>query len=511
MFGLHQSSLLKNVSESFSVTSFFSNMMVLAICLLIPVTSVHAETLSQPDTDSVSINEIVLIDSGVKDHQALLHGLVGKNTTKVVYMPPNGKPIQKLIELSEKYRNISTLHIVSHGEKGALNLGDSLLDLSYLNKNIDSFNTVSDMFAPDGDILLYGCDVAGNKQGELFVSRLAELTKTDVAASNDKTGASSLSGDWELEYISGVVNAQVFYSPVHSQHEYAYVLPTFDFESGVSGGGTQTVAQTVSGITLTAVISGGAGNWLHADAGGLAGTSGNVIGHTASASSTHTFTFSSAVNLTSMQIGDQGSSQTLVFTPSPSGTTYNKDLLTGGESFVPADWSSLTSFTITLQGGGVFLDTLMDDIAFAFANSAPTLTSFASVLDTTNEDTEVELTLAEFQAQGDEADTEDGTVSKFVIKAVSTGTLKIGVNSGAATAYAATTNDTIDGSNNAYWTPASNASGTLNAFTAVAEDSSNAESTPAVQATVTVNAVNDIPTLTSFASVLDTTNEDTEV
>lgn len=101
-------------------------------------------------------------------------------------------------------------------------------------------------------------------------------------------------------------------------------------------------------------------------------------------------------------------------------------------------------------------------------NDIPTLTSFATVVDTVNQNTEVEITFAELTAQGNEADA-DGTVDAFVVQAVSSGTLKIGTNAGSATAYAAGTNDTISSTLKAYWTPASNANGTLNAFTVKAK------------------------------------------
>ncbi|MCP3912131.1 MAG: hypothetical protein GY713_14375, partial [Actinomycetia bacterium] len=118
-------------------------------------------------------------------------------------------------------------------------------------------------------------------------------------------------------------------------------------------------------------------------------------------------------------------------------------------------------------------------------NDPPTLTSFTTVIDTTNEDTEVELTLAELKTQGDEADV-DGTVDAFVVQAVSTGTLKIGANAGSASPFAAGSNDTVDASNKAYWTPATNASGTLNAFTVKAKDDDGALSVSPVQTTVDV-------------------------
>ncbi|NPC58853.1 beta strand repeat-containing protein, partial [Caenimonas soli] len=127
-------------------------------------------------------------------------------------------------------------------------------------------------------------------------------------------------------------------------------------------------------------------------------------------------------------------------------------------------------------------------------NDAPTLTTMAAPVDTVNEDTQVEVTFAEIAAQGDEADV-DGTVTAFVVKAVSSGTLLIGTSAGTATAWAAGSNDTVDATQKAYWTGAANANGTLNAFTVVAKDNGGLESATPVQVQVSVTAVNDAPVL----------------
>jgi parallel beta-helix repeat protein len=130
-----------------------------------------------------------------------------------------------------------------------------------------------------------------------------------------------------------------------------------------------------------------------------------------------------------------------------------------------------------------------NDVVLTSVNVAPTLTSFAAPVDTTNIDTQVELTFAELAAQGNEADV-DGTVTAFVVQAVTSGTLKIGTSAGTATPFAVGTNDTIDATRNAYWTPGFNARGQgLNAFTVVAKDNSGALSTGAVQVPVNVNDV----------------------
>ena len=107
-------------------------------------------------------------------------------------------------------------------------------------------------------------------------------------------------------------------------------------------------------------------------------------------------------------------------------------------------------------------------------NDIPTVTTMAAPVDTVAEDTQVQITFAEIAAQGNEADV-DGTVTAFVVKGVTTGTLLIGTNAGTATAFVAGVNDTIDATRSAFWTGASNANGTLNAFTVVAKDNVGAE------------------------------------
>ena len=113
------------------------------------------------------------------------------------------------------------------------------------------------------------------------------------------------------------------------------------------------------------------------------------------------------------------------------------------------------SFDFSLADGGengVTAATGTFNITVTPVNDAPTFTLFTAAIDTTNEDTEVELKLDELKAQGDEADV-DGMVDAFLVKSISSGTLKIGTSAVTATAWAVGTNDTIDASNHAYWLP----------------------------------------------------------
>lgn len=55
-------------------------------------------------------------------------------------------------------------------------------------------------------ILLYGCNVAQGQTGIDFISKLAQTTGVDVAASNDLTGNANKGGDWILEATSGEID-----------------------------------------------------------------------------------------------------------------------------------------------------------------------------------------------------------------------------------------------------------------------------------------------------------------
>ncbi len=171
------------------------------------------------------------------------------------------------------------------------------------------------------------------------------------------------------------------------------------------------------------------------------------------------------------------------------------DIVTLGNS---AQWNYVENsagyYHLSLSGTHADLF-VQDGLTIAGINLPPNLTTFASALATTLPNTEAEITFATLQANGDESDI-DGSVVAFVVQAVSSGTLKIGASAGTAALYAAGSNDTIDGTNHAYWTPATDSVGSLNAFTVKAKDDGGALSTTAVQVTVVSNtaptATNDV-------------------
>ena len=101
--------------------------------------------------------------------------------------------------------DLAAVHLVSHGTDGALQLGGTTFDAATLSTRSAEVARWSQAFAADGDLLLYGCNVAGDAWGGTFIDRLALLTGADVAASTDDTGAALLGGNWNLEYATSAI------------------------------------------------------------------------------------------------------------------------------------------------------------------------------------------------------------------------------------------------------------------------------------------------------------------
>ena len=146
--------------------------------------------------------EVAFIDSNVKDKQTLIDSLDENIDIYIIDNESNG--FDQIAEILKDKNGIDAIHILSHGSEGQITLGNSVINSESLNTLNDTLSNIGSSLTQNGDILLYGCNVSENGNGKDFVNKLAELTNADVAASDDITGAQSLSGDWDLEYSNQV-------------------------------------------------------------------------------------------------------------------------------------------------------------------------------------------------------------------------------------------------------------------------------------------------------------------
>ncbi|WNL33773.1 DUF4347 domain-containing protein [Arcobacter cryaerophilus gv. pseudocryaerophilus] len=146
--------------------------------------------------------EVAFVDVTVSDYQTLVDG-VGEGVE--VYLVSSLDDINSILK-SET--NIDAIHILSHGNVGEITVGNDVLNQNTLNSFDAVLQTMKNSLSENGDILLYGCNVASDGSGQEFINSIVSITQADVAASNDVTGNSNVNGDWDLEVSSGNIETQ---------------------------------------------------------------------------------------------------------------------------------------------------------------------------------------------------------------------------------------------------------------------------------------------------------------
>ena len=158
---------------------------------------------------------LVVVDTGVKGYEDLLTGLEPGTETLLIDADENG--LQKLADYVDGRDDITSIHILSHGGQGEFSLGSVTLNSDNIDQHAELLSQIGAALTEQGDLLLYGCNVADGGDGDEsndgkqrsgveFVARIADITGADLAASTDLTGAAGQGGDWNLEYTIGQID-----------------------------------------------------------------------------------------------------------------------------------------------------------------------------------------------------------------------------------------------------------------------------------------------------------------
>ena len=155
--------------------------------------------------------------------------------------------IEQISEVLQGHSDLGAIHLVSHGAAGKVSLGNTWLS----DLNIDAYAGKiagwNSSLRDGADLLIYGCDLAGDEVGQAFTESLAALTGADVAASIDATGSALLGGDWDPEHQVGDVETAVVFS-TQLRPNWSYVLPTrvsrWEFEDAIGQGAADSICST---------------------------------------------------------------------------------------------------------------------------------------------------------------------------------------------------------------------------------------------------------------------------
>jgi len=176
--------------------------------------AVHEEiTTTAVTEEQYASRELVFVDTDTPEYQLLVDDLLSNSNEErqieVVLLDNNSDGINQITDTLSKFGELDAVHIISHGTDGSVDLGDGTLNFGTLKDNAELIKAWGGAVSTDGDLIFYGCNLAATADGQSLVDALGHLTGADVAASDDLTGSSALGGDWDLEYQSGSIEAQV--------------------------------------------------------------------------------------------------------------------------------------------------------------------------------------------------------------------------------------------------------------------------------------------------------------
>jgi hypothetical protein len=220
------------------------------------------ENVNAEDINPRNFRHLTILDASVPNYYTLLRALVSDedipslaypSDTEVIILDIHSDGITQITDLLKEYEDITTLHIISHGDVASLSLGSTEVNTNTLSDYSELLGQWALSFTENTDIMIYGCNVGSGEEGMDFLKDLKELTGADIAASNDPTGSSDLGGDWDLEVELGIIESQMPFD-LAALEEYNHLLGNqtyYDYNLS-----SYTGAPRISPHTKDAIVNG---------------------------------------------------------------------------------------------------------------------------------------------------------------------------------------------------------------------------------------------------------------
>lgn len=143
-----------------------------------------------------AIEELLIIDSDVASADILLTGL--SRPMEIIQVTADGDPIAQIARALSCHFGVQHLHIVSHGEPGALILGGIRVDSAHLQTCRDALSTIQFSLGRPAAISLWASFVSTGTVGRKFITELADNTGADIFATDRAIGAKQIGGSWDI-------------------------------------------------------------------------------------------------------------------------------------------------------------------------------------------------------------------------------------------------------------------------------------------------------------------------
>ena len=302
-------------------------------------------------------HEIAVFDSAVPNIAELQRAL--PQGTRSIIIPAEVDGVANLATQLRNEHDITALHLFSHGTEGRLIIGNATLDSATMSGRYSStLEELQHHFAPNADILAYGCNFGTGEDGARATTLLAQLTHTTVAASTDLTGSAEQGGNWTLERHTGPIQTAVLSVPSWNSVLTVAITTTTNAttlvnaiaagSSGITIVGTPTItttANTTFAGTFTATGSNlGIASGVVLSTGNVAPIPGTPIGSTNLSSA--------GTGVTAGATEFDVATLTFTFTPKPGVTKLSIASVFASEEYNEYVNTTFTdNFSMTLNGG----------------------------------------------------------------------------------------------------------------------------------------------------------------
>ena len=168
-----------------------------------------------PTAQQTRAVEYVYVDAAVPDAQGLVDAIVASRpdaALRIVLLEADRDALEQIGESLSGQQAVSAIHLVSHGQPGAIELSGRRLDAAAIDAAGAELMRWRTALSDTADLLIYGCDVAATPEGIALLQRLAAWTGADVAGSTNLTGTADARGDWTLEAVIGSIETAALFA-----------------------------------------------------------------------------------------------------------------------------------------------------------------------------------------------------------------------------------------------------------------------------------------------------------